>query len=165
MSTPATVQVWESNTVAETPTHITGLDFGAADIPNLTAADHPLVIPASGQVFAYQKWTRWKVTAWADTNTIDNFKWFKSAGSDAANWQDLASTDTNPTYATPTRAVPPSSINAWPASAGAAQPIDGSFNNPSTGYSSYVVMNVNINSSTIGGYKGAHTVTYRYDES
>ncbi len=165
MSTPADVQVWESNTVAETPTHITSLNFGSVDDPNLVAADHPLVIPVSGNVSAFQKWTRFKVVAWVDTNTIDTFKWFQSAGTDAANWFKTFSTDTNPTFATPVRSDPPSTSTNWPTTAGGAQPIDGSFGNPSTGYSSYAVMNVKISSSTVAGNKGVHTVTYRYNES
>ncbi len=165
MSTPATVQVWESNLVGEVPTHITGLDFGSVDEPNLVAIDHPLVIPAGGSVFAYQKWTRFKVTAWVDTNTIDNFKWFKSAGSNGANWSELFAAASNPTFATPARSAPPSSATNWPTTASSAEPVDGSFSNPSVGYSSYAVMNYSISASTASGYKGQHTVTYRYDES
>ncbi len=167
MSTPATVQVWESNTVAETPTHITGLDFGSIDAPNLVAADHPLVIPVSGFIESYQKWTRWKVTAWVDTTAIDNFKWFKSAGSVAAGWQEYNSTDSNPTFVTPARNATGLASSAWPTSAGTAQAITGSISNPTIGYSSYARMVVVIGDvgATNPGYKGQHTLTYRYDES
>lgn len=166
MSTPATVEIWESNGAGETPTHITGLDFGSADIPNMVAADHPLVIPASAvDIFSYTKWTRWKVTAWVDTNTIDNFKWFKSSGSNAPNWTELWQNNANPTYAQPIRAAGQTPQTVWRTSAGTAVAIDGSIANPTLAYSSYAVMQVSVTDTTAAGAKGTHVLTYRYDES
>lgn len=166
MSTPATVEIWESNTNLETPTKITGLDFGSADEPNLVAANHPLVIPVSGAVYAYNKWTRWKVVAWVDTNTIDNLMWYKSAGTIAANWSEHFKDASNPAFVTPARDKPAFPFGTpWPTSAGTARLIDGTFNNPTTGYSSYADMNVAITNLVVAGVKGQHTITYRYDES
>ncbi len=164
MSTPATVVVSESNLVGEVPTDISGLNFGSVDEPDLVAVDHPLVIPVAGLVYSFQKWTRWRVTAWVDTTLIDNLKWFKSAGG-VTVWAELNSTSSNPTYVTPARNGTGITNSPWPASAGSAQAIDGSFTNPTTGYSSYARMGVAIGDTTPAGAKGAHTITYRYDES
>jgi hypothetical protein len=162
----AVVEVWESNTVAETPTQATALSFGSVDQPNIVAADHPLVIPVAGNIFAYQKYLRWKVTSWGDetTTTIDTLRWFKSAGSLAANWTEWNAAAPGGAYGTPAR----SSLaeTTWPATAPDAIAITGSFANPATGYSTnYAVLNVSINASTVAGNKGSHTVVFAYNES
>ncbi len=165
MSTPATVEIWESNGVGEVPTKITSLSFGSVDAPNLVAVDHPLVIPVAGSVYSYQKFTRWKVIAWVDTNTIDNLKWFKSAGTDAANWSTWRTAD-NEAYFTPDRAGT-GIVNPWPTTSGTARSLTGTISNPTTGYitSTYVCLLLSIDNTTAAGAKGSHTITYRYDES
>lgn len=166
MSTPATVEISESNGGGPTVTDgITSIGMGSVDTPNMVFADHPLVIPTAGNVFSYKKWVRWHVAAWVDTTTITNFKWFKSAGpDDPTGWSELYTFDTNPAYASG-RSNFAMSSGPWPKTAGTAQAVTGSFTNPTTGYSSYAGLSVTINSSTSSGLKGAWTITFRYDES
>jgi hypothetical protein len=168
VSTPATVEIWESNGTsgAEVHTKATGLSFGSVDQPNIVAANNPLVIPAAGNIFAYHKYDRWKVIAWVDTNTINNLKWFKSAGSLAASWSEDRGGSPTQVYATPTRTLLGS--GAWPTIAASAQAITGSFTTPTTGYGSngyYTQLGVYINNLVAAGAKGSHTVSFRYDES
>lgn len=167
MSTPATVVISESNGAGPTVTDgITGLSFGSADIPNMVAADHPLVIPVAGFVYSYNKETRWKVTAWVDTTTIDNLKWFKSAGTNAANWQEQQNS-AGAAYVTPVRTSQGNDAT-WPTAAGSAVPLAGTISNPTIGYPSgtnYNLMQLRIASTTVAGAKGSHTLTFRYDES
>jgi hypothetical protein len=166
------VVISESNGAGPTLTDgITNLNFGSADIPNLVTADHPLVIPVAGNVNSYGKCTRWKVTAWVDTNLIDNLKWFKSAGTNAANWI-VRYASVSRAYAQPDRSdTGPGGIidtvGAWPSTAGTAIAITGSIATPTIGYNgnNYAMQNVGIVSTVVAGLKGSHTITYRYDES
>ena len=173
MSTPATVVVSESNGAgpATMTDGITNLNFGSIDAANMVAADHPLVIPVAGSIYSYFKCTRWKVTAWVDTNLIDNLKWFKSAGANAANWSERYASVSR-AYVTPDRTLagPGGSVDTagpWPTTAGTAIAINGSIATPTIGYNgdNYAMHGVTITSSTVAGLKGSHTVTYRYDES
>ncbi len=167
MSTPATVEIWESNGAGEVPTKITGLSFGSVDAPNLVAVDHPLVIPASGNIYSYQKFTRWKVTAWVDTNTIDNLKWFNSGISGVSGWTELFSNSATQAYFTPDRSGTGGNTSPWPVNAGSAMILTGTISNPTTGYitTTYALMMLRISNSTPAGAKGVHTIVYRYDES
>lgn len=163
MPTPATVEIWESNGAGETPTKATNLNFGSADLPNLVTADHPLVIPVSGSVYSYGKFTRFKLVAWVDTNLVDNLKWWKSSGTNASGWTEDNLHTFN--YTTPSRTFF-NGFGAWPTTAGSAVGLPGSFANPTTGYgASYVKHQIGIDSTVIAGLKGSHTVTYQYDES
>lgn len=166
MSTPADVEIWESNGTSgvEVHTKATVLNFGSVDQPNLVALDHPLVIPVAGLVASFRKYTRWKLISWVDTTTINNLKWFKSAGVGPSNgWNERYS---DGVYATPIRTNLPN--QPWPTTAGTAIAITGTITNPTTGYvnaTDYVIHNVYIDNTTTPGLKGAFTITYQYDES
>lgn len=167
MSTPATVVISQTNLVGAVITDgIANLSLGSADIPNMVAADHPLVLPVAGNIYSYEVYTRWKVTAWVDTNLIDNLKWFKSAGSNAANWIERHSSIAR-AYATPLRTISNCDGFAWPTTAGTAITITGSIATPTIGYNgnAYAVHQVGIDNTVVSGAKGSHTITYRYDES
>jgi len=170
--TPATVEVWESNGTsgAETHTQVTAYNFGSSDTPNLTAATYPLVIPVGvGPIYAYRKFTRWKLVTWVDTNTIDTLRYYKSAGSNATGWnENYNSVAGGSAYGTPTRANTLCTSDNWPTTAGTAFSVTGTISNPTTGYinsTTYCIMNVRITNTVVAGAKGSHTMSWVYNES
>jgi len=167
MSTPATVEIWESNGGVPTTTKATSISLGSIDSPNLVPIDHPLVIPAAGFVYSYKKWTRWNVISWVDTTTIDNFKWFKSTGvAPAGGWLEHFAGNHDPAYSVGRSNYGADDAQPWPTlTIGGPFGVDGTFTNPATGFSKYAAFVLSIDNSTLPGNKGIFTITYRYDES
>lgn len=168
----ATVEICESNKVTETITHsVTDIDMGNADDAHPTL--DPVASPITPGNNSFEKWLRFHVTAMGGSSKIDNLQvWGQALGANATHKTNArtASYGGAQTFATPsatdrsatygyTQTMP----TADPAAAnlGIAGVLTGSLT--ATGYSDYLVMQIQTTSSAIAG--NTTTMSFQYDET
>jgi hypothetical protein len=163
----ATVELCESNTVAETIEHnISNINYGNADVPNLVPATYPITAGEN----SYIKYIRLHVTAMGGSNKIDNIQIWKSAGAYVTG-EDIqtnleTSAYTAESFATPVKTT--YTHNAMPtadpttANLGIAGSLSGSLT--AAGYSDYWKSQLQTTGSTPAGNVNQKTFTIQYDE-
>jgi len=132
MPVAATVYLSETNGAGATVTdNVANCNFGGVDLPEVVAADHPIVRassngPSVGNSWSFQKYWRLKVNAMGDSLLIDTPKVWKSSGAyvdgEALWWSNAA----NVSYGTPVNTQPnnsPIQQAAFPTSEPAGQNI------------------------------------------
>lgn len=163
----ATVEISETNTVSVTVTDgITKTDMGTSDSANLD----PVANPVTAGNNTYEKYQRVHVSAMGGSSKIDNLQvWRTSALGGAAVHKTNARTTSYggaASYATPvtttssyTQTMPTSDPAA--ANLGIAGSLSGSLT--TTGYSDYLVHQIQTNASDTAG--STSTMNYQYDET
>jgi hypothetical protein len=160
----ATVQIVEKNTATPVLTDKTAgtIRFKNADDANVDTAN-PMVIPAAGSDWSFEKWLRLNVTVAPDTE-ISNVEFYMDGangfGTGVLLWAKAVAA-----YATPAEATSNtgyldafSYTSAAPLSLGAG---------PFTGTgekADHVVMALEVGSTATQGALGAETATFSYDE-
>ena len=173
-TTVAAVEICESNDDSgEAITHnVDDLDCGSTDAANLTPADYPVVVTEN----AYFKLVRIHCTAINDSNQIDNFRVWKSAGSYVTDEGIQCNLhETQGSYDT-------YKITAWPGApdantysayampvaepSGANLGIGGSLtgNLTAAGYSDYLKFQRQSGAGTPPGDAETLTISFKYDE-
>lgn len=165
---PATVEICESNTAAQTVTHnITKTDVGSTDAANLDPVAFPIV-PGARSTAKYQ---RLHCTNLGGSSKLDNVKvWRTGALGGAATHVTNARTATYGgavTYATPVDTAITGVDQTMPTAAPASSNlgIGGSLTGSLTavGYTDYLVHQVVTNAADIAG--STSTLNYQYDET
>lgn len=160
----ATVQIIEKNGAGGTGTNKTSgtITFCNADTPTPGAAN-PLVIPATGTEYSYEKWTRLNVTVAPDTN-LSNLKFYTDGASGFGAGVGLYAKAVA-TYATPAEATATAGYaNAFTYTSGSALNL-GTATVTGTGEKgSHCVMMMTVGTTAGPGQLTAETVTYAYDE-
>lgn len=170
--TAATVIIAESNGAGESVTTVTGTHMGNSDTPNMNSVDYPITPGLN----SFEKWQRFSVTANPSGNIIRNLKVWCSAvltGSDVhkTNAREAAY-DGAQTYAQPS-ATDRSATYDYTQTMPVVEPsgeltgnlgIGGSLSGTitSTGYSDYMIMQIQTNVATTSGK--TVTMYYQYDE-
>lgn len=164
----ATVEICESNGAGETITHsISNSNMGASD----AAAINPVTYPIAPSTNTYEKWQRFHVTAMGGSSKIDNLKVWRT-GSLASHTTHVTNARESSyggaaTYATPTRSSSSVAGQTMPSSApsGANLGIGGALNGnlTATGYSDYLVHQIQADGSAVAG--ASVTMNYQYDET
>ena len=151
----ATFQWSESNGAGETVTDgISNLNFGNLDSPNLSSPNNRVI---AGQN-SYEKWMRGKFSG--VYTTIDNLKFYKSAGTLPANVSIKAAV--NAAYATPTTSTSVVATSNVPTTLGTALvPTDPG---ASPDYSGYMIMQMQTTGAATPGAVATQTFTLQYDE-
>jgi hypothetical protein len=171
----ATVVFSETNGVlasAVTTNDIANINFGSADVAELTPATYPIVAQADGH--SYEKWLRLQLTNLGVASIVDNFKMWLSAGSyvtgegiscnlvtsgySQASYPSGGPVDSDSSEAT--QAMPTSE----PASAniGVGGSLTGQLT--ATGYTDYIVLQLDVTASTPSGSVNQKTITIQWDE-
>ena len=154
----------ESNTVGETESTPTNINFGSTDAVNLVALTYPITAGEN----SYEKWIKVKFTG--TFSVIDNIQFWKSAGAyQTEEGIDWSGTTALASYATPTAATSsvattvlptadPGTANVW---------IAGSLSGTITvsgNTSDYIVMQLQTTTNTEAGAVNTKTFTLQYDE-
>lgn len=164
----ATVEISETNGAGATVTDgISNSNMGSADSVNLDPVANP-VTPGNN---TYEKWQRVHVSAMGGSSKIDNLKiWRTTALGGAATHVTNARTTSYggaATYATPIATASTVATQAMPTSApasanlGIAGSLSGSLTG--TGYSDYLVHQIQTNAADTAG--ATTTMHYQYDET
>ena len=162
----ATVTIIEKNgtTAAYTATDKTNgtVRFKNADDPNVDT-NNPLVIPATGYDYSFEKWLRLKVTV-APSTQISNLKFYTDGtnnfGTDVAMYAKAVAVYATPAEATGTTGYADAFTytSAAPLSLGTAA-------TSGTGEKgSHAVLMMRVGSTATQGALTAETVTFSYDE-
>jgi hypothetical protein len=163
----ATVQIVEANGTAETLTQKDGSTLRFKNADNATVdALNPMVIPATGQDWSFQKWTQLNVTVAPATN-LTNLKFY----TDGTGWsaadafvKGWAAAET--TYATPIAASGSSQFTAdmFSYTSGAALDL-GTAAVTGTGLKGdHAHLALEVEAGATQGTLTAETLTYSYDE-
>ena len=174
----ATVQIREKNGAGETATDKTSSTVRCKMADDATVdANNPLVIPASGQNYSYEKWLRLYIgTTGPDTN-ISNPKFYTDGangyGTGVKLWVALDGTYSTPV--TPSNAQDPpqhdavAMTNAFTYTSGSPLSIDvtntGPYSGTSTDIADYVILVMEAEAGATQGSVTAETITFVYDES
>lgn len=145
----------ESNGAGETVTDgILNVNFGNLDSPNLSSPNNRVVAGNN----SYEKWNRGKFSG--SYTTIDNLKFYKSAGSLPSNVTIKA--EVNTAYATPTDSTSSVALNNVPTTEGSALVPDSTGASPD--YSGYIIMQMQTTIAATPGAVPTQTFTMKYDE-
>lgn len=151
----ATFEHSESNGAGEVVTNgILNLNFGNLDSPNLTSPDNRVVAGND----SFEKWYRGRFSG--SFTTIDNLRFFKSAGSLPTGVEIKAAV--NAAFATPTDSTSVVATVDVPVTEGTALVP----NNPgvSPSFSGYIILQLQAGISATPGAVGTQTFTLKYDE-
>lgn len=159
----ATVQIGEKNGTAGTFTNKTSgtIRFANADAAT-PGTSNPMVIPATGVDYSFEKWTRLKVTVAPDTN-ISNLKFYTDGGNPWTGVLLYAKAVT--TFAQPAEATGTAGYtNAFSYTSGSALSLGtGTFTG--TGEKGdHAVLMMTVGTTATQGTLTGETVTYSYDE-
>lgn len=152
-------------------TQVSTLYLGSTDEPTFAAVSYPIVQPAAGIWYSYEKWVR---GYWAGSfSQIDNLQsWMSASGGGyeagvLLNWRGSGVPTAN--YSTPTFTVSPQATVLIPTQDPGAENVTiggsalgGSLS--STGHSDYMVFQYRITNTTPPGAMNARTITLQYDE-
>ena len=164
----ATVTIDESNGAGEVQSvNITNTNMGSTDAANLDPVAYPVVPGAN----TYEKWQRFNVSDMGGSSKIDNLQvWRTGALGGAAVHKTNARTSAYggaETYSTPIATTSSKATQTMPsADPGAANlGIGGSLSGSrtTTGYSDYLVHQIQTNVADIAG--STSTMNYQYDET
>lgn len=171
----ATVTFSESNGVLAsiiTTDGISNINFGSNDSPNIVPATYPITAQADGHSF--EKWIRLNLTNLGIASIIDNFKMWKSAGAyvtgEGISCNLVTSGYAAANYATggPVESDSAVATVAMPTSepAGSNVGIGGSLAGQltATGYTDYIVLQMDVTASTPSGAVNQKTITIQWDE-
>jgi hypothetical protein len=165
----ATVEISETNgaSTGTVTDGITNSNMGSTDAANLDPVANP-VTPGNN---TYEKYQRVHVTAMGGSSKIDNLQiWRSSSLGGSAVHKTNARTSSYggaPTYAAPVATTSSVATQSMPTSApgsanlGIGGSLSGSFT--TTGYSDYVVHQIQTNSGDTAG--STSTMNYQYDET
>jgi hypothetical protein len=167
----ATVSIAESNGASPTVTAaITNANMGSADTVNMTISTSTAITAGNN---SYEKWHRFNVTSMGDSTAIKNLKVWASAALNtnathktnaretgyegAQSYATASATDRSATYKY-SEAMPTSEPTG--ANVGIGGSLTGSLT--STGFSDYMVMQIQTTASATAGK--TITMNYQYDE-
>ena len=151
----ATFQWSESNGAGETVTNgISNVNFGNLDSPNL-ASPNNRVIAGNNSV---EKWNRGRFSG--TYTTIDNLRFYKSAGTLPANVFIKAAV--NAAYTAPTDGTSTVALNNVPTTEGTALVPTSPGASPS--FSGYIIMQLQTTGAASPGAIATQTFTLKYDE-
>lgn len=163
----ATVTIDESNGAGETVTaNITNSNMGSNDSANLNTTTYPIVAGEN----SFEKWQRFNCTNLGGSSAITNFKvWRTTALSGSDTHLTNARTTSYAgaaTYTTPTASASSVATQTMPTSEPASANLGygGTLgaNQTTTGYSDYLVHQIQTNAATTAG--ASCTMNYQYDE-
>lgn len=160
---PASFIFSESNGVGETPTTATNLNFGSNDSPNLNVTTYPITRNTN----SFEKYLR---AYFSGTYTeISSLKFWKSLGAYGAG--ETIKAATNKTYVQPvatTSTVATSDVPIVVGSALTLQSAEGAATitkgSGVSGYSKYLVLQMQTTNSTPAGAVAQKTFVLQYDE-
>jgi len=159
VATFAWSETYGASTTTGTPTN---LNFGSTSAIDLTPSTYPITAGTN----SYEKWVRGD---WSGSFTrIDNVQFWKSAGAyvtgEGIDWDGDGNTayvvSTSATSSVATTVVPTADPGTANVSIGGA--LTGSLT--ATGYTDYVVMQMQITSTASAGPVNQKTFTLQYDE-
>ena len=163
----ATVIINEKNTVSETATDKTSgtVRFKNADNATVDIND-PMVIPASGSDWSFEKWLRLEITV-APDNQIENLRAY-SDGSEAVTgvnyWYRTIGV-----FATPVQPASNAGLtDLFTSNSGSPIDMDAVNTGPFTGtgeIGDYLVLSLEVDDTATQGNLAAETLTFAYDES
>lgn len=149
---PATFAFSESNSSMETATDgISNVNFGNLDAPNLSSPNNRIVAGNN----SFEKWVRGKFSG--SYTTVDNLKFWKSAGSLPVNVSIKA--EVNDMFAEPTDSTSSVATAGIPTSVGSALVPDSPGASPD--YSGYITMQMQTTGAAPAGDSGVQTYTLR----
>lgn len=174
----ATVQIREKNGAGENATDKTSSTVRPkmADDPNVDSND-PLVIPATGQNYSYEKWLRLYIGATGPDTNITNPKFYTDGnngfGTGVNVWIALDGTYTTPV--TPSTANDPPQhdgvdmTNIFTYTSGSPLALDvtntGPYSGTLTDFADYLVIVAEAEAAATQGSVPAEALTFVYDES
>jgi hypothetical protein len=169
----ATVSISESNGLTPTVTaSVTNVNMGSTEAVNLVAADYPITAGNN----SFEKWNRFNVTAMGGSSKIKTLKVWASAGLSAncthktncreSSYDGAQVYDTSNGPLATDRSATYDYAQTMPTStpSGANIGIGGSLTGEltATGYSDYIVMQIQTTASAVAGT--SITMNYQYDE-
>lgn len=164
----ATVLIQEKNGAGETATNKTSGTIRFKNADNATVdASNPMVVPASGQDYSYEKWLRLNISAAPDTQ-IENLQCYSDGangfGTGVKLWYKTVGTFSTPAEATSTAGY----TDFFTATSGSPIDLDATNTGPfsSTGdIGDYLVLMLEVEDTATQGALAAETITFQYDES
>jgi hypothetical protein len=151
----ATFQWSESNSVAETVTNgISNVNFGNLDSPNLSSPNNRVIAGNN----SFEKWNRGRFSG--TYTTIDNLKFWKSAGSLPANVTIKA--EVNTAFAEPTDDASIVATANVPTTEGTS--LVPTSPGASPAFSGYITMQLQTTVAASPGAVATQTFTLKYDE-
>ena len=164
----ATVLIREKNGAGETATDKTSGTIRFKNADNATVdANNPMVIPASGQDYSYEKWLRLNISVAPDTQ-IENLQAYSDGtsgfGAGVKTWYKTAGSFSTPAEATSTAGY----TDFFTATSGSPIDMDATNTGPfsSTGdIGDYLVMMLEVEDTATQGALTAEDIVFSYDES
>lgn len=151
----ATFEWSESNGAGETVTNsISNVNFGNLDSPNLASPNNRVVAGTN----SYEKWNRGRFSG--SYTTIDNLRFYKSAGTLPANVSIKAAV--NAAYVAPTNGTSTVALSNVPTTEGTALVPTSPGASPS--FSGYIIMQLQTTGAASPGAVATQTFTLKYDE-
>ena len=163
----ATVIINEKNGAGETATDKTSGTIRFKNADNATVDTvNPMVIPASGQDYSFEKWLRLNISVAPDTN-ISNLQAYSDGtsgfGTGVNTWYKTLGTFATPAEATATAGY----TDFFAATSGSPIDMDATNTGPFTGtgdVGDYLVMMMEVASTATQGTLTSETLTVSFDE-
>lgn len=137
--------------------------------------NNPLIVPASGQEFSYEKWLQLRITTAAPSDVINNLQVYTDGangfGSGVKLWVNSSTTFRPPGIPDESNATPlggsasETMVDAFTYTANGALSLGaGSFSGSSTNIGNFAVLVMEVESAASPGTTNSETLTFSYDE-